>query len=101
MEFPGQASDPSCNLHLICSNARALTHYAGSETEPVARSCRDTANPVSPQRKLLNCVSFEDVLIFQKEYLGFFSLLFMGFPYLTNVLHTEVSSENFEELHFW
>ena len=55
MEFPGQGSDPSrsCNLCYRCGNADPLTHCVGPGIKPASWRCRDTADPITPQRELL------------------------------------------------
>ena len=52
---PGQGSEPNLTFHLrrSCSNAGSLTHCAGLGIKPASWHCRDTSNPITPQRELL------------------------------------------------
>ena len=60
MEFPGQGSGPShsCNLFPTCSNARYFNPLCQARIEPVSWCCRDAANHVVTQWKLLTLTTF-------------------------------------------
>lgn len=59
-KFPGQGSDLSYILTYITAVATPdpLTQCAGLWMEPASQCCRDSTNPVVPQRELLNTLFF-------------------------------------------
>ena len=69
MQFLGQSSDlsRSYDLHRSCSTLDPLTFCAWQGIQPVSWHCRDTANPLVPQRELqdvfnLNAIAHEKCL---------------------------------------
>ena len=60
VELPGQGSDLSfsCKLSQSCGNMGSLTHWARLGIELASQHCQDTADPVAPQRELLDCIFF-------------------------------------------
>ena len=60
LEFLGQGSDRShsCDLSHSGGNARSLTHCARPGIKPVCQRSQDAADPVEPQRELLEGQNF-------------------------------------------
>ena len=55
MEFLGQGSDPSHSCNLCCSygNTRSLNPLCQPGIKPMSWCCRDSVNPIAPQRAFL------------------------------------------------
>ena len=61
MEFLGQGWDLSlnCDLSHNCSNVGSLTHCSEPGIEPVSLCPQDAADPIVPQLKLWNKITFK------------------------------------------